>query len=1154
MEETDSKYDPKKMAKVEEKDAARVYSIVAKLVAAVEKKTESDITKDRVQELEILWDYCASENPLVSVTACHGIVSLVEENFLPVKKTLSAITAKLCYAQCIVGITNAVVHLLIYDLKSQLKENRQYECPYASRELQHPLVCILQIKPKEWRYVLNHMTAVCNSNDQDVLNNSVELLKPVFHFILYAENSVCDTCRHESWTLLVQSYHNSNGKFLIENMMLFLSWGNNRVLELTTAVNVMCDAVLSSKNLDLVSVMAPVVAVTVHRLIECAFDPQPMLGILKKLTTVAYNTHTVILAMLSDSITKCPSVYLPYLLDICLWLLKQGKCTLDISWMYVCNLLPWLMSNPDNKVIHLASSIISHVTSASGNPSSTLNLIKNPYFPNLMAVESRLVHAVHLSRLSETLRNNRKATLLWLDNNKDSKTDWIQLYFRSLLIGRQEPDIKLAVIEILNRSEPHLAAHNLTLNLYQLSREKDPEVQMALLKMLPSTGVDKNNVGKIMTTIEALSQGQSALLKTFAVDLYLKLWKTQDRSYHQLIGIIGHPVNNLSPMEAWEMNIAQAVACKQICTLAPEKYGKELVKYISPLISRCSDPQGSVATSLCLEALINLGKEEIVDVYSIWKLLSPRLMKDRRPAVVCSFCGLAELVMTQPFKQMTNDIELCMEQVIKWLWHNITSNPHLSVVNASFITLSKTRVELIKFKWLPEPYRRGIKLPPQYCKTPSDAARRPEDVLDYVPGKSWVLLLQNVRTDAHDAACETVGCWLSQEISAYRIGMYNTQRGEPSDYSYLQDRSICRGMCEFLQTLSADSTDENLSTGILCSQVLTKPLPKVLPPRNWNFLISLKRTSFSRLSENVIRIAARQAQISSTARSIIEEHISGSTTSEDHVRMLYSVLGDLGRGVQPNILRPFLERTINRALNSNDKKLMSMILDCIRITLLNEKVHDANQKLLEQQVESLWNLLGPDYELLEEFLSCAACLPVSSIERMTSPSLMWEVTSAHLQKSAKLRAHMSTLPDANNPLVWFNEPVESAVTNISEQPLVLELLCKTLKKLIGQDKVWTWLQELMGQIHSVIVNEQSGAEFLVSIFMNSVDITSGYSCLESDDFSLIRFPQALYSLVKQYGEAKQMAEWLKHVHSQAVLPPDVSSALKLASQSVLLLV
>ena len=89
------------------------------------------------------------------------------------------------------------------------------------------------------------------------------------------------------------------------------------------------------------------------------------------------------------------------------------------------------------------------------------------------------------------MRSNTKATLQWLDDNKDSKIHWIQLYISSLLIGRQDPDVKLAVIDILNRSEPQFAAHSLTLNLYQLSREKDPKVLVALLKMLPSTAVDK---------------------------------------------------------------------------------------------------------------------------------------------------------------------------------------------------------------------------------------------------------------------------------------------------------------------------------------------------------------------------------------------------------------------------------------------------------------------------------------------------------------------------------------------------------------------------------------------------------------------------------------------------------------------------------------
>jgi hypothetical protein len=37
-------------------------------------------------------------------------------------------------------------------------------------------------------------------------------------------------------------------------------------------------------------------------------------------------------------------------------------------------------------------------------------------------------------------------------------------------------------------------------------------------------------------------------------------------------------------------------------------------------------------------------------------------------------------------------------------------------------------------KTLPECYRQKLKLPASYSKTPIDAARKPEDVLTYIPG------------------------------------------------------------------------------------------------------------------------------------------------------------------------------------------------------------------------------------------------------------------------------------------------------------------------------------------------------------------------------------------------------------------------------------
>ena len=55
--------------------------------------------------------------------------------------------------------------------------------------------------------------------------------------------------------------------------------------------------------------------------------------------------------------------------------------------------------------------------------------------------------------------------------------------------------------------------------------------------------------------------------------------------------------------------------------------------------------------------------------------------------------------------------------------------------------LSNYPLEATKLIMLPSYTRDGLKLPAAYCATPQDAARKPEDVLPYVPGLCWVYLI-----------------------------------------------------------------------------------------------------------------------------------------------------------------------------------------------------------------------------------------------------------------------------------------------------------------------------------------------------------------------------------------------------------------------------
>lgn len=70
-----------------------------------------------------------------------------------------------------------------------------------------------------------------------------------------------------------------------------------------------------------------------------------------------------------------------------------------------------------------------------------------------------------------------------------------------------------------------------------------------------------------------------------------------------------------------------------------------------------------------------------------------------------------------------------------------------------FRALSKFRTDQMSLKMLPECFRRDLKLPSEMVKTPADAARKPEDVLDYIPGIA-ITPFQTSPSDTHNVRTE----------------------------------------------------------------------------------------------------------------------------------------------------------------------------------------------------------------------------------------------------------------------------------------------------------------------------------------------------------------------------------------------------------------
>lgn len=527
------------------------------------------------------------------------------------------------------------------------------------------------------------------------------------------------------------------------------------------------------------------------------------------------------------------------------------------------------------------------------------------------------------------------------------------------------------------------------------------------------------------------------------------------------------------------------------------------------------------------------------------KTLFSRFSRDKRPLVLKSLCELVSVAALQKGNKEANET---LSLILRWLWNLVGTSKDATVVNESLKALSKFRLDLMTLKMVPECCRKGIKLPPEMTKTPVDAARKPEDVLNYIPGECWVQVIQHVNSAS---ASQAIATWIKAEVASFAGGLYQVDRQEPASYVHLPQSSVVRGVTMGLQQLWKTRSADDIRTINLCLEALAQPSHKPLPSLNWSFLGDYNELGDIELVHNVVRLAAKQSQVSPSSRRITETFLAKENSLEE-IEFLYSILVSLCRGIPPNLLRPFLERTLHSGIKQGENKHFSVLLTHIKSTLHEEKIHEANRTLLHQQLKFMWDVLEPQHELLIEYFECVSELPVSIIESMTSTSLMWEVTSTQLQKAFRLRTFMALLPNASSPLNWLNEVIEAASTNISEQSLALKLVAEAVAKLRKHNTVWQWLQELMGQMHQVSISRKSGLDFLIVVFELCVDIMSECCCLAPNDDSSrsLRFPQAVTSLVTQYGEAKTMLEWLNHISGIDNFPQEYLSQFKLAAKNV----
>lgn len=110
--------------------------------------------------------------------------------------------------------------------------------------------------------------------------------------------------------------------------------------------------------------------------------------------------------------------------------------------------------------------------------------------------------------------------------------------------------------------------------------------------------------------------------------------------------------------------------------------------------------------------------------------------------------------------------------------------------------------------------------------------------------------------------------------------MLQVDRQEPTTYGHLPHRSVVRGVTSALQ--DACKTDDSLASINLYLTTLLQPTPKPLPSLSWAFLSPLAE---GELNRNVVKLCAKQSQISPSARNITQAFIASSNNDVSNISM-----------------------------------------------------------------------------------------------------------------------------------------------------------------------------------------------------------------------------------------------------------------------------
>jgi hypothetical protein len=235
---------------------------------------------------------------------------------------------------------------------------------------------------------------------------------------------------------------------------------------------------------------------------------------------------------------------------------------------------------------------------------------------------------------------------------------------------------------------------------------------------------------------------------------------------------------------------AQAYCINKIIQHKPEYYASQLLSMISNLLNECNSIETFGVSTLLIDTLGFLCKNEYVDMKSTWTAMYPKFKNEKRIQVIEAYC---DFVSNAAY---LNDSEynLFIEDMLRLLWNLCQfDNSHAEMTNISLASISKFRISQLKCSYFPQLIIEKLKI--KYKKTMDDEQnmnKSIDEIFVKIPASCFMDLFDALQPGSYAGYSRLIINLLTHELNTMpkRVFYLNRERLLTSEENIEKNRLL----------------------------------------------------------------------------------------------------------------------------------------------------------------------------------------------------------------------------------------------------------------------------------------------------------------------------------------------------------------------------